>query len=160
MERGYFGVAEHYILYRFEHTKQRKEEVVKEIDKNRLMIKTPEGEEQFSRERMRAYVARFTHGFESDINTDEIINQIESEVYAGITTAELAKLVTLILRAKIEIAPAYSYVAARQLCDRLYSEVIGETRDLSPAEFTQTYRDTKHTQHLSLIHISEPTRPY
>ena len=28
--------------------------------------------------------------------------------------------------------------------------------------FTDNYRDqhTKHTQHLSLIHISEPTRPY
>ncbi len=142
MERGYFRVAKHYILYRFEHTKQRKEEVVREIDKSRLMIKTPEREEQFSRERMRAYVARFTRDFESDINIDEIINQIEREVYAGITTAELSKLVTLILRAKIETDPAYSYVAARQLCDRIYSEVLGETRGLTPTEFTKIYRDT------------------
>ena len=65
MERGYFGVAKHYILYRFEHNKQRKEKVVEEIEENQLMIKTSKGEEKFSSDRMRDYVTRFTKGFKN-----------------------------------------------------------------------------------------------
>ena len=141
MERGYFRVAKHYILYRFEHNKQRKERVIEEIEENQLMIKTSKGEEKFSSDRVRAYVTRFTKGFKNfKKDVDEIVNQVEREVYEGITTDELTKLVTMVLRSKIEIDPAYSYISARQLCDRIYSDVIGEVRDLTSAEFTKTYR--------------------
>lgn len=141
MERGYFPVAKAYILYRFRQTEERKDEVVKEIEENRLMIKTAEGEEQFSRTQMRDYVKQFVTGVESDIDLDAVVAQIEREVYDGISTKELAKLVTLVLRAKIELDPAYSRVAARQLCARLYTEAIAHNIDVSDENFEQTYRD-------------------
>ena len=84
MERGYFIVAKAYILYRFKQTEERKDEVVKDIEENRLKIKTEKGEEQFSREQMRAHIAQFTKGIESEIDIDSIITQLEREVYDGL----------------------------------------------------------------------------
>ncbi|MDA8597189.1 ribonucleoside-diphosphate reductase subunit alpha [Candidatus Pacebacteria bacterium] len=142
MERGYFNVAKGYILYRFRQTEERKDEVVEKIEENRLMIKTSDGEEQFSREEMRKYVGRFATGIENDVDLDEVVNQIEREVYDGISTKELSKLVTLVLRARIEEDPAYSTAAARQLCARLYHEAIGEDTDVADSNFTKKYQET------------------
>ncbi|MFT7507621.1 MAG: ribonucleoside-diphosphate reductase alpha chain, partial [Acidimicrobiales bacterium] len=141
MERGYFIVAKHYILYRFKQTEDRKDEVVKEIEENRLMIKTAEGEEQFSRDSVRTYVETFTEGLEADIDLDGVVNQIEREVYDGISTKELTKLVTLVLRSKVELDPAYSQVAARQLCGRVYEEAIAADVDPKANTFAKKYRD-------------------
>lgn len=141
MERGYFVVAKHYILYRFQQTEERKEEVVKEIEENRLMVKTADGEEQFSREDIKKYVATFTKDLEEGIDLEGIVMQIEREVYDGVTTKELAKLVTLVLRSKIELDPAYSQVAARQLCARIYEEAISDSVDVLADDFTKTYQE-------------------
>ena len=141
MERGFFGVAKAYILYRYQQSQERKSEVVKEIEENRLMIKTADGEEQFSREEMRKYISRFVTDIEQDIDLDSIVNQVEREVYEGISTKELAKLVTLVLRARIEDDPAYSTAAARQLCARLYHEAISEDLDVADPQFAKKYQD-------------------
>lgn len=140
MERGYFVVAKHYILYRFKQTEDRKQEVVKDIEENRLMIKTPEGEEQFSVEKIRTYIQQYTEGLETDVDLDEVIKQVEREVYDGISTKELRKLVTLVLRSKIELDPAYSFVAARQLCGRLYEEAIAPDVKRSDSNFEKQYQ--------------------
>ncbi|MFT5849865.1 MAG: ribonucleoside-diphosphate reductase alpha chain [Patiriisocius sp.] len=141
MERGYFVVAKHYILYRFMQTEERKDEVIEKIQENRLMIKTAEGEEQFSRESVQAYVEKFVTGLEDSVSLEGIVNQIEREVYDGISTKELTKLVTLVLRSKVELDPAYSQVAARQLCARVYEEAIAENTDVTAKDFTKKYRD-------------------
>lgn len=140
MERGYFTVAKHYILYRFQQTERRQEETVQDIEKNRLMIKTEGGQEQFSSDKMRAYVKRFTTGIENDLDVEGIVAQVEREVYDGISTKELAKLVTLVLRSRIEFDPAYSVVAARQLCARIYNEAISENLDVADTDFTSQYQ--------------------
>jgi ribonucleoside-diphosphate reductase alpha chain len=141
MERGYFRVAKHYILYRFEHTKERKEAVAEAIEEHRLMVEKRDGRrEHFSREKARASLAAFVRGYEVDIDLDDIVRQIEMEVYDGIKTDELARLMTSVLRARIERDPAYSVVAARQLCARLYKEAIGKEA-LSERTFAAAYRD-------------------
>jgi len=140
MERGYFVVAKHYILYRFKQTEGRQQEVIKDIEENRLMIRTAAGEEQFSREKILAYIKQYVEGWEKDIDLDGIISQVEREVYDGITTKELRKLVTLVLRSKIELDPSYSYVAARQLCGRLYEEAIGEDVKRGTDKFVKQYQ--------------------
>lgn len=141
MERGYFSVAKAYILYRFRQSEERKQEVVKEIEEQRLMIVRSDGStEQFSREKMHAYLAEFTKGYEKEIDSNEIVAQVEREVYDGIKTKEMAKLVTYILRARIEQDPAYSIVAARQLNRRISDEAIGNLGDVSKEERTKAYR--------------------
>lgn len=141
MERGYFVVAKHYILYRFQQAEDRQQEVAKEIEENRLMIKTAEGEEQFSRAKVRDYIAQYAVGLETDINLDGIVNQVEREIYDGVSTKELRKLVTLVLRSKIELDPAYSFVAARQLCGRLYEEAIGADVKRADSDFAKQYQN-------------------
>ncbi|MEX0918116.1 MAG: ribonucleoside-diphosphate reductase subunit alpha [Candidatus Paceibacterota bacterium] len=141
MERGYFMVAKHYILYRFRQTERRREETVQTIEANRLMIKTKDGEEQFSREKMRAYIAQFIHGLEADVDLDSIVTQIEREVYDGISTSELSKLATLVLRARIELDPAYSTLAARQLCARIYNVAVHPDATPAQSDFAAKYRD-------------------
>ena len=140
MERGYFTVAKHYILYRFQQTKQRQDETVQTIEENRLIVKTKHGDEQFSRDKIQSYVTRFTTGIEADLDVEAIVNQVEREVYDGISTKELAKLVTLVLRARIEFDPAYSIAAARQLCARIYHEAVAEDADTADTNFADTYR--------------------
>ena len=141
MERGYFNVAKAYILYRFKQSETRKQEVVKEIEEQRLMVMRTDGSiEQFSREKVRLYVSEFIYGYEPIINLDEIIAQIEQEVYDGIKTSELAKLITFVLRARIEQDPAYATIAARQLNRRIADEVIGLTGGMSSEDRTSAYR--------------------
>ena len=142
MERGYFSVAKAYILYRFQQSEERKQEVVKAVEEDRLKIVRTDGSiEQFSREKMRAYVTEFISGYEKEIDLEDIVSQVEQEVYDGIATSEMAKLVTLILRARIENDPAYSIVAARQLARRIADEAIGTVSTLSPEKRTKAYRE-------------------
>jgi ribonucleoside-diphosphate reductase alpha chain len=141
MERGYYGVAKAYILYRFKQTEERKQEIIKEIEEQRLTITRTDGTvEQFSREKMRAYLAEFVHGYESVIDLDAVVSQIEYEVYDGIKTSEMARLATTVLRARIEKDPAYSVVAARQLARRIADEAVGNLSGISPEERTHAYR--------------------
>ena len=142
MERGYFTVAKAYILYRFKQSEERKQEIVKEIEEQRLTIRRTDGSiEQFSRDKMRAYLSEFTSGYEKDIELDDIISQVEREVYDGIKTSEMAKLVTLVLRARIEKDPAYSVVAARQLARRVADEVIGNMSGVGETERVIAYKN-------------------
>ncbi len=142
MERGYFSVAKAYILYRYKQSEERKQEVIKAVEEQRLMVKRSDGSlEQFSREKMRAYLSDFVDGYEKDINLDEVVMQIESEVYDGIKTSEMAKLATLVLRSRIERDPAYSVVAARQLARRIAEEAVGNLGGMSDAERTTAYRN-------------------
>lgn len=141
MERGYFKVAKAYILYRFEHTKERKQEVVQAIEENRLMVEKRDGRmEPFSKDKVFASLSAFTRGYETDIDLTSIVNQIELEVYQNIKTTELARLITLVLRSRIELDPAYSIVSARQLNARLYKEAIGK-ESLALSEFDTAYRN-------------------
>ncbi len=142
MERGYFSVAKAYILYRFRQSEERKQEVVKEIEEQRLTIERSDGSiEQFSREKMRAYLAEFVTGYEAEIDLDDIVAQIEREVYDGIKTSEMAKLATLVLRSRIETDPAYAIVSARQLNRRIAEEAIGNLSDVPKEERTTAYRN-------------------
>lgn len=141
MERGYFGVAKAYILYRFKQSETRKQEVVKEIEEQRLMVMRSDGSvEQFSREKVRLYISEFIAGYESIIDLNDLIAQVEREVYDGIKTSQLAKLITLVLRARIEQDPAYATVAARQLNRRIADEAIGLTGGMSATERDAAYR--------------------
>lgn len=140
MERGYFRVAKAYILYRFEHTKERKEQVVKDIEQNRLMVEKRDGRiEPFSKEKVHASLRSFVRGFETEIDLESIVRQIELEVYNNIKTDELARLVTLVLRSRIEMDPAYAMVTARQLCARIYKDIIGKDV-LRRVDFATGYR--------------------
>ncbi|MES2995027.1 MAG: ribonucleoside-diphosphate reductase subunit alpha [Patescibacteria group bacterium] len=129
MKEGYLTVAKHYIVYRYEHTKIREEkqqEVLEKIEENALKIKTRSGREvAFSEDSVRKNLMRFVKGYENDVDVEYILSQLKYEVYEGMTTDEVHKALTMVVRSMIERDPAYSKVAAKLLLHRIYGDVFG-----------------------------------
>src|SRR3989344_359972 len=143
MERGDFDTAKHFILYRYQASEKRKDKVIEAIEDSRLTVTRTDGtKEQFSRNVMIAYVQNFVKGYESEIDVKAIVTQLEREIFDGIKTRDLAKLVTLILRARIEEGPAYAYVAGRQLNAQTVEEVldIPQADERNTKAFDKKYR--------------------
>jgi ribonucleoside-diphosphate reductase alpha chain len=129
MEMGHYDVAKAYIIYRYEHQQERKkkkEEVVKKIEQEGLFITKRSGaRERFSVEKLKASLVPFTKGIEEDINLDAIVKQARAELFEGISTKEIATVVCLAARSRIEQSPSYSTFAMRIVNDELYKDIIG-----------------------------------
>lgn len=127
MQAGYFSVAKAYIIYRYEHTKERQEEVKELIEENALYVTKKNGKkEKFSVEKLTKCLNFYTQGYEKDIDVEKIINQVTLEVYNGISTKDVFRSLIMTTRSRIEIDPAYSKVAARLLLSSVYARVFGE----------------------------------
>lgn len=129
MQEGYLTVAKHYIVYRYEHTKireEKKQETLEKIEENALKIKTRSGREiPFSEDSVRKNLTRFVKGHEDAVDVEGIIKHLKYEIYEGMTTDEVQKALTMVVRSMIERDPAYSKVAARLLLNRMYVDVFG-----------------------------------
>jgi ribonucleoside-diphosphate reductase alpha chain len=133
MEKGLFEVAKAYIIYRYEHTKEREEkkaEVLQKIETQEFMVTKRNGEKQvFSIEKLTKSLEAILGEYKADIDVTAVINQVRLELYEDVTTAEIERAMIMVLRSFIEKDPAYSYVAARALNNQLYKEVIGHDLD-------------------------------
>lgn len=129
MQQGYFDVAKAYILYRYEHTKQREEqkkETMEKIEQNQLMVTKRSGKkEAFSFEKLKKSLEFAVSGYEDVIDKETILNQCRSELYEGIKTNDIARALIMTVRAMIEQDPAYSKIAARLLLYTNYKNAIG-----------------------------------
>ena len=129
MNAGFFDVAKEYIIYRYEHQKIREEKKLEDLEKleeSALKVTKVDGRVQgFSDKRIRKSLGYVMHGFEKEVDMEKIISQIKLEVYDGITTKELARLMVMVVRSMIELDPAYSYVASRLLMREVYAEHVG-----------------------------------
>ncbi len=151
MEAGYFDVAKHYIIYRYEHTKQRqvkKVETAKKIEEGGLYIKKRNGERVlFSMDKLKNSLGHYVQGYQDVIDIDIIANQVRQEVYEDISTKDIARAVVMVFRSFIEHDPAYAFVAARSLLAGVYKEVLGvDTIDYSnlEAQHTETFKKSIH----------------
>ncbi len=145
MEQGLFEVAKSYIIYRYEHTKvreQQKAEVLQKVEANQLMITKRDGrKEAFSAEKLKKSLEAILGDYATDIDTPTVLNQVRLELYEDITTAEIERALIMVLRAYIEKDPAYSYVAARAMANRIYKEVIGSDQiDFTPEKLETQIR--------------------
>ncbi|MBI4272895.1 ribonucleoside-diphosphate reductase subunit alpha [Candidatus Uhrbacteria bacterium] len=131
-ERGYFDVARAYIIYRYEHTKQRvqkQQEFLEKIERNELVVKKRSGvQEPFFLEKIERCIRYFIIGFETTIDVKVLAQQCRNEVYDGVKTQEVFHALIMASRAMIEMDPAYSHLASRLLLHSLYQEVIGYDR--------------------------------
>lgn len=129
MRGGHLEVAKAYIVYRYEHTKKREalqEEVIEKIEDKKLMVKTRTGKlEPYNEEKMRALFAPLVKGYEDFIDVDTIMLQLKYELYEGISTEDVMRGLTMVVRSMIELDPAYSKVATRLVLKRLYQDVFG-----------------------------------
>ena len=142
MNRGYFAVAKAYIIYRYEHTKEReakREEVLQKIEQRQLSIKKRNGQsEPFSLQKIRKTLGHVTAD-QPLVSADTILKQVEMEVYDGITTDDIARTLIMVVRSMIELDPAYSVVASRLLLHSLYKETVG-AGTLDYSQFDRVYR--------------------
>ncbi|WP_460993947.1 ATP cone domain-containing protein, partial [Staphylococcus aureus] len=115
MGAGFFDVAKAYIIYRYERTKEREEEKIETLEKveegGLFLTKKSGKKERFDIAKIRKSVTYVIHGYEKEINVDQIVNQVKLEVYEGMTTREIHKALVMTLRSMIEQDPVYSYVA-------------------------------------------------
>lgn len=148
MTRDYFDVAKAYIIYRYEHSKireEKKEAVVKKIEERGLLITKRSGEKDiFSIDQVQKTLeASIAERNRADINVKEIIEQVQREVYDGITTEELEKTLIMVVRAMIERDPAYDQLAAQLSLNTLYKEVFqDDTIAITSDTFESEYRET------------------
>jgi len=144
MSAGFFDVAKHYIIYRFEHQKLREEEkmeVLEKVEEGGLYVTKANGTKQkFDIEKIRASVLYVVKGYEKEINVEQIVNQIKLEIYEGMTTKEISKALIMTVRSMIEQDPAYSYVAARMILAQINEDLLGETLDYTKID--EQYKET------------------
>ncbi|MBT3418961.1 MAG: ribonucleoside-diphosphate reductase subunit alpha [Candidatus Magasanikbacteria bacterium] len=142
MEEGYYDVAKAYIIYRYQHEKERaqkKQEVIEKIEQDGLFVTKRNGQrERFSDEKLREYLTRFIGGFENVIDVEMLVKQCRVELFEHITTKEISQALALVTRACIEQDPAYSKVAARIVLDMLYKDAI--SGELEYERFEEQYR--------------------
>lgn len=133
MGAGFFDVAKAYIIYRYERTKERvekKAEDLEKVEEGGLYITKRNGSRaRFDINKIRKSIGYVIHGYEKDINVEQIVNQVKLEVYEGMTTKEITKALVMTLRALIEQDPAYSYVASRMVLAQVNEDLLGTTLD-------------------------------
>lgn len=135
MSAGFFDVAKHYIIYRFEHQKireEKKQEILEKVEEGGLMITKRDGRMQrFDIAKVRASIMHVVHGYEKEINVDQIVNQVKLEVYEGMPTPEIRKALVMTVRSMIEQDPAYAYVASRMVLHTINEDLMGDALDYS-----------------------------
>ena len=135
MGAGFFDVAKHYIIYRFEHAKireEKKQETLEKVEEGGLMIRKRDGSMQrFDVAKVRASIMHVVKGYEKDINVEQIVNQVKLEVYEGMPTKEIRKALVMTIRSMIEQDPAYSYVASRMVLHTINEDLMGDALDYS-----------------------------
>jgi len=128
MEAGYFDVAKHYIIYRYEHHKVRevkKQEVAKKLEEGGLYITKRSGQrEPFSMDKLQRCIGFYIEGYEDIINIDVVANQVRQEIYEDISAMEISRSIVMVLRSFIEQDPAYSYSASRAVLHPLYKDIV------------------------------------
>ncbi|PIR24262.1 ribonucleoside-diphosphate reductase subunit alpha [Candidatus Campbellbacteria bacterium CG11_big_fil_rev_8_21_14_0_20_44_21] len=144
MQMGYHSVAKAYIIYRFEHTKQRerkKEKVKEKIEENALCVKKANGRtEIFSREKIRKTLTRTSIGLE-EIDIESVIGQVELEVHDNIGTKDVARSLVLVARSFIEKEPDYAHLASRLLLEGIiYKDTLGKISDRT--DFAEHYKES------------------
>jgi ribonucleoside-diphosphate reductase alpha chain len=139
---GHFQVSRSYIVYRYEHAKQRAEkrqEIAQKIEENALVItKRNGGTEPFSAEKLTRTLTRAAKGFERVVDVPAIIARVRAEMYENIKSSDIHEVLIMVVRSMIERDPAHSTVAARLLLQTMYREVFG---DIHHGKIEEAHKD-------------------
>ena len=118
MAAGHYAVARRYILYREARAARR--------EGDRLRLLGEDGREvMLDRTVLRHDLAEVCAGLVDAAEAEALYQDTLRNLYPGIALRDVEEAKVLAARARIEREPAFSFVAARLLLDRLYSEVAG-----------------------------------
>lgn len=95
-------------------------------------------EEKFNIKKVISCIQRASAGFEKDIDTQLLINEVIKSSFHGISTTNIEEALVLAATSFIEKDPAYSTVAARLLLQKLYKEIT--KKSLTSNNLKQEYK--------------------
>ncbi|WP_414040949.1 ribonucleoside-diphosphate reductase subunit alpha [Acidithiobacillus sp. M4-SHS-6] len=140
MRAGEHEVARAYVLYREERARERRQQNAATLltDLPQIQVKHPDGSQRFlDMQRLRAVIEEACSGLGEAVSVDTLLSNTSKNLYDGISEDELFQAPILASRVMIERDPAYAYVSARLLLDRVRWEVLGEAA--TQAEMTLRY---------------------
>ncbi len=127
MEAGHFVVAKHYILYRYQHKKEREQETMERIEEKQLMVTKRDGKkEPFMLQKLRGTLSYHVKQMGVSIDIEPIVSQCQNEVYDGITSRDVTRILIMVVRSMIERDLVFSKLAVRLLLDEINKEVINQ----------------------------------
>ncbi len=140
---GHYEIAKAYILYRDERRKvreQAKKRAIEDARLGKLTVKRGDGKTAlFNVKKIERAILTVGEDLADSISVDLLVREVVNNVYDGIPTDQIGQALVLAAASFIERDPAYSFVAARFLLDKLYQEVIG--RSYRPDELDRAYRE-------------------
>lgn len=139
MRAGEHEVARAYVLYREERARERAQRHQQTAESSaELQVRQADGSSKaLDRQRLRAVIEEACAGLGAAVSVEAILQSTFKNLYDGISEEELFQAPILASRILIERDPAYAYVSARLLLDRIRREVIGEA--CTQAEMAERY---------------------
>lgn len=132
MKEGFFGAAKNFILERALRGEQSNSSFTHELPKEEKTLRQftlfdQEGKEKgtITESQLFNRLKFACRGLEDLTSAEELLESSIANFYEGIKETEVDQANIMAARAKIEIEPAYSQVAARLLLDVLYRETLG-----------------------------------
>jgi ribonucleoside-diphosphate reductase alpha chain len=129
MREGHFAVAKDFILYRSsigeQSTKALEEQQADEKKQRQFITLNQNGQKKFITEAELYHRIKFAcRGLEDVVSADLLLEEAIKNFYEEMKESEVDLANMMAARAKIELEPAYSKVAARLLLDVLYRETM------------------------------------
>lgn len=129
MEAGEHQVARSYILYREERRKARALRGERnnrgELQQQLSMTRADGRVVPLDPQRIRRAMMKACRGLEETCRWVELSDETLRNLYDGVKEEEVHQAMIMATKARVELEPSYTYVAARLLFDRVYEEVLG-----------------------------------
>jgi len=135
MQESFFNVAKDFILLRAERAAKRAQRVEEikspesapeqeDLSEKFTIVRTDGSTYTLSKKSLRKKMQNACKGHESLVSADELVEQSLANFYDGIREEEVDLANMMAARAHVETEPAYTYVAANLLLDRIYRETM------------------------------------
>ena len=144
MRNGHYAVARRYIVYREEHarvrTLQRQEAGLEGVE-DAVAFHVDRGgrKESLDVSRLRTSLFHACRGLEADCDPEKLLQEVQRQLYDGITPEEIARALILAARSRIERDPVYDTVAGRLTLAVIYREALG--RAATGEDLVTLYRE-------------------
>ena len=143
MRHGHYSVARRYIVYREEHARARSlrhaDGAIEGVEDGlRFHVDRDGSREVLDIAKLRKQIRDACRGLEETCDADELLHEVQRQLYDGITPEEIARALILAARSRIERDPAYDTVAGRLALAVIYREALGQT---APEDLDQLYRE-------------------
>ncbi len=124
-----YEISKAYILYRANRQMAREESKQRTLESaklGKLTVKKRDRRTQlFNVKKLDESIRRNSRGLNGTIDVENVVREVIKNVYDEVTTQNIDRALVLASASFIERDPAYGYLAARLLLQRLYKEVIG-----------------------------------